>query len=92
MFGKLLYYRNLEKTGSVAQLVEQRPFKPKAYLAQFPKNSVFHLKNPDIVISTEDQTKVKSRYLARTLARALVTSLVRPVYCFPYSQMKYFHT
>jgi hypothetical protein len=29
--------------------------------------------------------------LARTLARALVTSLVRPVYRFPYPQMKYLH-
>ena len=28
IFRKLLYYRNLENTGSVAQLVEQRPFKP----------------------------------------------------------------
>ena len=28
MSEKLLYCHNLENTGSVAQLVEQRPFKP----------------------------------------------------------------
>ena len=78
MFGKLLYYRNLENTGSVAQLVEQRPFKPESHLAPLPKNSVFPIVNKDFVTSTEDQTKVKSTCLARTFGARLVTLLIRP--------------
>ena len=70
MFGKLLYYRNLGFFGRVAQLVEQRLFKPKTHLAPFPKNRIFPLKNKDFIRSSEGQPKTKRACLARTLARA----------------------
>ena len=70
MFGKLLYCRNLEIFGSVAQLVEQRPFKPNSHLAPFPKNRVFPTKSTDFLSPAEAQAKPKSIYLARALARA----------------------
>jgi hypothetical protein len=53
MFGKLLHYHNLGFFGSVAQLVEQRLFKPKTHLTSFPKNSVLPHKNKDFMRSAE---------------------------------------
>ena len=64
--------------GSVAQLVEQRPFKPKSHLAPFPKNRVFPATNKDFDRPTEGQPKVKRTYLARAFGTRLVTLLIRP--------------
>jgi hypothetical protein len=66
---QMLYCKNLRQFGSVAQLVEQRPFKPNsAFLSRFKKGSY----NPKSTVSeaerrlTEDQPKVRSACLART--------------------------
>jgi hypothetical protein len=66
----------LRVTGSVAELVEQRPFKPKPYLTAFLENCVLAHKKQYFLSVPERQPKVKRT----SLARALNLRLVRSVY------------
>jgi len=77
---KLLNDKHLQRLGSVAQAVEQRPFKPKSLAAQQPKNNVFPHVISNFPTSPEGEAKAKRALLARTLARAPILTLVRPVY------------
>ena len=79
MFGKALYYKSLGFTGSVAQSVEQRPFKPKYHLVAFSENPVFPHTSNESLCSSEDQTKIKSTSLARTWRALMAMKLARSV-------------
>ena len=79
----MLYCNDLEKYGSVAQLVEQRLFKAKSPFLSLFKNSIYDAISTLIGMnrrSTGHEPKVKRTFLARAWHARGSLRLVRPVY------------